>query len=470
MGNPPRKVLNMKPLGGSAGPAAPANPITDIEAYPVLTEQINAGAVPTAAPQTSSSGGLPLTQTVDDALRNVLGWRAKPGDVKGFMAALNQSFDLTNFEGHVEAKWTPRSYAAMVQDDMGAVTGAQASIYTRAKVALDQSLPLLDGLYPLGVNVPLEDIESIKSIVRAEVIELVSELGIVGGPRVQRVDELFRLLIGVGPGQTPQSSAEDLRKGCQMEELRNRLEMYRDQVNTIEDEQNYTNFLVLVDYINSLKISWDGYRPFFTRRSAEPFLGTQLVLMARSLTAVGEAVQDVYFTMDSVFLGPGERQTMELQFAGGTVKVLAVPADPNSGSTRPGQLYSFPFPTTAAPLFVSELMEWVGRVASDEGPRLIQNSGKDGVIALFPMLDQLRKLTRGALVTLANGVQDPNALPAGYSTSRVQRMIEGLADALDEATRLAGEITVKEQKPRQDILGQALLEDAGFISALKKLI
>src|SRR5262249_38718689 len=128
------------------------------------------------------------------ALREVLSWRPRANDPKAFIAALNQSFQLKDFEGHTIFKWTPRSYAVTVADDLGAVTGAQASIYDRAKVALDQSLPLLDGLYPLRIESKEEEIDAIRAVVRSEFMQLVAELGIVGGPRVQRVNELFGFL------------------------------------------------------------------------------------------------------------------------------------------------------------------------------------------------------------------------------------------------------------------------------------
>ena len=79
------------------------------------------------------------------------------------------------------------------------VTGAQASIYARAKVALDQSLPLLDGLTSLRTDILPEDQQATRSIVRTELTQLVNELGIAGGPRVQRVDELFGYLLGTDP-------------------------------------------------------------------------------------------------------------------------------------------------------------------------------------------------------------------------------------------------------------------------------
>ncbi len=87
-----------------------------------------------------------LGPVVTKALQDVLGWKIS-GDSKGFMNALNRSFDLKDFEGVVQATWIPRGIAVL--DELsGGVAGAQASIYAMARTMLDQSLPLLDGLYP----------------------------------------------------------------------------------------------------------------------------------------------------------------------------------------------------------------------------------------------------------------------------------------------------------------------------------
>ena len=118
--------------------------LEEIQSFAVLTEEIGSGRAPRPATPGSpvSPGTSQLGQIVDGALREVLGWRPRATDAQGFVAALNQSFSVKEAGGHIEWKWTPRSYA--VAAELGAVTGAQASIYTRAKAMLDQSIPLLE--------------------------------------------------------------------------------------------------------------------------------------------------------------------------------------------------------------------------------------------------------------------------------------------------------------------------------------
>jgi hypothetical protein len=440
---------------GGNGAGGAANSVSDLAAYPVLTEQINVAGGPAAT--SSPVGGTSLAQMVTGTLRDVLGWKPRAQDTKGFVCALTQSFACKEQEGHTVCTWVPRSSGALARPaDLGAVTGAQLSIYTRAKVALDQSSPLLDGLYPLRPDVLEEDVEAIRSVVRTELGQVVDELGTVGGPRVARVDELFNLLLGNNPDPDPE------QVGGQLQELRSRLGLERSRVNTIADEQNFTNFLILVDYVNTLNLSWQTERKYFTRgddENAEPFLGTQLVLLSQSLAAAAEAVQDVNFTLESVFLGQPLQKTLELRFDG------EIPVPP-----VPGDDAGFP---KVPPMFVSELLDWVDRWTSSEAREMADNSGKDGVIALFPTANLLRKLVRATLIKANGGLQDPAGLPAGYSSARVQRTIQELATQLDEAARLAGQIVSREEGPRSDLPAQSLLDalqDENVLRALRQAL
>ncbi|HEX4959955.1 MAG TPA: carboxypeptidase regulatory-like domain-containing protein [Thermoanaerobaculia bacterium] len=382
--------------------------------YPLITESASMGGGSWGSPAPPSSTD--LGQTVQDALRSVLNWRSAGfnGDAKGFVAALNQSFTLTQTQGHTEFTWTPRSYAA-VQSGLGALTGAQASIYTRAKVALDQIMPLLAGLYPLLADADPQNVEAMRAIVSSGLTELVNEFGLEGGPRVLRVDDLFRQLTGFGSAATFNPNPE-LVKG-QFDQLATVFGLRRKHVNTIDEEQDLTNFLIIVDYTLGLQQSWLTQRPFFTRGSgSEPFLGTQLVLVERSLSVVAESVREVYMAMDSVFVGKEERQVVELTFP------------PFTGDTGPSSL------------FVSELLGWIDQVASNEGPQLLKDGGKQGVISFQPTVQRLAFLARNALLPFQTA---PN-LPKGYRTARVQNALAELADHLNETSSLIDQFPVSD--------------------------
>src|SRR5262249_21693838 len=153
----------------------------------VLTQET--GYPSTASYPTSGGAGTrSIGVIVENSLRDVLGWRPKVADYKGFVAALNHSFTCKEIERRTECVSTPRTYAVQIQADLGAITGAQASIYARGKAALDQSLIILGRLYALDPAADPQEVEARRAIVRSEVTELVNELGVEGGPRVQRVD------------------------------------------------------------------------------------------------------------------------------------------------------------------------------------------------------------------------------------------------------------------------------------------
>jgi hypothetical protein len=428
--------------GGDNGNGGVGGAIRDIAAYPVLTEEVGYPPSPLARPAgmpVPTSGTSALGRTATKAISDVLGWQVKP-DPKAFVGALTASFSLKEVAGHTEATWTPRTYA--VQTDLsGGITGAQASVYTRAKGALDQSLPLLDGLYALFEEAKPEDVEALRATVRSQFTDLVNELGLLGGPRIARVTQLFFLLLGQ---QLPQQASAVKLFVLQTDpdqisgSLGNLREEFgfsiaADQVNTVEDEQNVTNFRIISDYLTSLAQSWLNNLQFFGLQTATPFFGTQLVLLSRQLSVIAEKTNEVRFTLDSVFIGPADRQTLQIQFTSG---------DP--------------------PMFLEDLLTWVDSFASEEGPQLIAEGGKFAVGQSFvPIATQLQRLVQG-LPSTATG-----SLPPGFGTFRVQSSLRDLADSLQQLVSLAAPIShviTPEPEPPLAVLG--INPSVVFLSAL----
>jgi hypothetical protein len=384
--------------------------------FPMLMEQINPPGIPRLG-QGGLSGSAPLGQIVEGALRDVLGWKPRSDDPKGFVGALTQSFSLKETEGHTEWSWLPRSYA--VQTDLsGGITGAQASLHIRAKDAVDKALPLLEGLYALRDDADPEDSLALKAIIRSRMEELVSELGVAGGPRVSRVNQTFDLLIGNFVPPQPIETDPDkiagllgtLRKEFGLRSVSVPGGEKGNFVNTVEEEQNLTNFRILVDYLTALRASWSNNSKFFERPTAQPFFGTQLVQLSRQLSVIAESVDEIRYVMDSVYIGPDERQVLELELGLGGI--------------------------SPEKMFVEELLSWVQHFATLEGPNLIQAGGKFAVQEAFkPIVDNLQNLVDAAVEP-----DNLDELPQGYKTTRVKRAWEALASQLDQLSDLASPI------------------------------
>ncbi|MGZ4828857.1 MAG: Ig-like domain-containing protein [Candidatus Angelobacter sp.] len=386
--------------------------VEDAIAYPILTEEVGyspsplAGSGGQAAPGTA--GGGTLGQMAARAVNDVLGWKANATDTKGFLGALNQSFALTEVEGHIESTWTPRTYA--VQTDLaGGITGAQASLYSRAKDALDQCLPLLDGLYPLDPEADAEYVKALREMAKSQMNEILKQLGSIGGPSVLRVETYFKILLGVTRISPPVVDADKLDAKSTLGSLRDTfgIGFVGNQFsNSVDDEQDITNFRIIVDYMLSLWQSWLNNRPYFLlgQGNGQAFFGTQLVLISRQFSVIAETVSEVRFALDSVFVGPSERQTLLLQFA-----------DANT-----------------PPMFLEDVLQEIESFSTEEGPRLIRDGGRIAVNNnLLPVTQSLLNL-----VEQSRNPFNVDALPPGFNTARVRNAIDDLRDQIIELVSL----------------------------------
>ena len=409
----------------------PTIPMTDelwennvIDILPTL-DQVQGSGIPTAlSPYESRDRGGSLQQIVDSALSEVLCQTPKD-DPKAFLTSLNKAFTPQESNGRTTYNWTPCAYTSVQTELGGAVSGAQASLYHRAKVALNEMLPLLDRLYPLDPSSDRQNLEAARSIVRTEITELVNELGVQGGPRAQRVDSLFQLLIGNVDANDPYEKV-----GGQLRDLADIFGLARSRVNTVDEEQNYGNYLIIRDYLISLRASWKTY---IEDSGAGAFLGSQLILLSQALSVVAESVQEVYRIMDLVFLGPAERQSVWIDFT--KAKDPKLPDKPEVAFLLPdGKPYSIERIAQLVPAMTIEgLLSWVMGFATKEGLALAQAGGKIGIAkSLAEIADRLM-----ILVLAASFVPVRNS---AFRRAGVMRALKDLAFQLYQVKRLAQEL------------------------------
>ncbi len=394
--------------------------VEDAVAYPILTEEIGYRPSPVGLPTGGGSmggggGKSSLGQVALQAVTDVLGWKANNADPKGFIGALTQAFNLTEVEGHVESTWVPRTYA--VQTDLGGgITGAQASLYTRAKDALDQSLNLLDGLYPLDPDADPEYVKALREMARSQMNEIVKEFGAVGLPSILRIDTYFSILLGQNPAEIANGSGtvqfDPDQIGGTLGELRDLYGIYfvnNPFNNSVADEEDITNFRVISDYMTSLMQSWIANRNFFfLAPDQQAFFGTQLVLISRQFNVIAETVNEVRFALDSVFIGPSERQTLLLEFADSNL----------------------------SPMFLEDVLDEVDKFVTEEGPRLLRDGGKISVTNnILPVVQSLLNM-----VEEAHDPTNINELPDGFRTARVRNSLDDLDDQLQGLINLTEQV------------------------------
>jgi Bacterial Ig-like domain len=411
----PTDLSGQVPFSGKKGRIV--RDVEDAISYPILTEEISNRPFSVSTFPSSGSGGgagsSSIGQLASRTVTDVLGWKLNPADPKGFIGALTQAFTLNNVEGHVESKWNPQM--AAIQTDLGgSITGAQASLYTRAKDAMDQANSLLDTLYPLDPEADPEYVKALRELVRSQMTQIVRELAVIGLPSVLRIDTYFAILLGQSPAHL--TTGQITFNPDQVEGTLGKLrDTYGIQFagnpfnNSVADEVVITNFRVISDYLTSLMQSWISNRDFFFVRPGTPaFFGTQLVLISRQFNVIAETVNEMRFTLDSVFIGPAERQALLLVFAD----------------------------TALPPRFLEGMLIEIEAFVGQEAPQLLKDGGK------ITVTNNILPVTR-ALLNMVEEAHNPtniDELPDGFKTARVRNSLDDLRDQLERLVELVEQV------------------------------
>ena len=87
-------------------------------------------------------------------------------------------------------------------------------------------------------------------------------------------------------------------------------------------------------------------------------------------------------------------------------------------------------------MMLSELLDWIDRFCTDEGPQLIEEAGTDGVNAFAPTLDRLAKLAKSAVAAEQRRIhRSRRASSRNGCSSRCTQLASQLARAPGSRTR-----------------------------------
>ncbi len=276
------------------------------------------------------------------------------------------------------------------------MTGAQAALFHRTRAILTRVIPILNEHVSLRADLDPDRFQAVRAIIRTELEELMRELNRTGGPRVARADALFESLLG------PHSETSSL--AGQMQRLRDEMGLDRERADTVEEEWQETNFRILLDYIELLRRSWQETREVFLRdeSSQANTPSKQLVELMRTLAIMTQSVREVKAVLDSVMVGPAERQNA----------ILTIADTPS--------------------MSVADLLDWIEQFGASEGPHLIADAGLAALEVVAARLTLLCKLLNSGLLDVP-----ADRLPAGYRDPRVRQALQRLADHIKQTIALA---------------------------------
>lgn len=134
---------------------------------------------------------------------------------------------------------------------------------------------------------------------------------------------------------------------------------------------------------------------------------------------IAETVNEVRFTLDSVFIGPNERQSLLLVFKDGSLP----------------------------PMFVEDMLVEIENFVTNEGPQLLRDGGKISVTNnILPVVRTLRNL-----VIQAHDPANRDKVPDGFRTARVRRSLDDLRDQLGELIRLTEQVEQQVPPPEDKL-------------------
>jgi hypothetical protein len=349
------------------------------------------GATTTPA---ASAENAPFQRKIESAVRSVLGQLPRRGDARAFEAALSRSFAD---QGQSASRESRQPSVVTSTGEARGLTAGQASLYLRAKIALDNSLPRLDRLEPLLTNTDPQQIEATRRIIRNSFTRLVDELGREGYPRQQRVDEQFDLLLGSRDLGQVGGKLGDLARLFFFGSGEQRSEP---NVNDLDELQQLTDYRLIEDFLTSLREDWERFKD-----EPETDLSTRLFFLRRELAAIVDSAGDLEYVMDAAGLDEAERET----------------------------LIFVDRPRTS----VADWLSWLRTFAAEEAPRDIEDGGQEGVRTLAGELDELNGLA-GALKAFDDSrIAEPD----------VQRELSELQRQLSRARQLTGaDIVVESRK------------------------
>lgn len=331
----------------------------------------------------SASGGSPSNQgavqrRIDAAIRAVLGRVPRVDDPQAFLTAINQFAAQQSVDGH------PDIDATIVGDDR---TVAEGRLQQRLQEAQQVVPPLLARLQPLKANPDTKKVEIARRLAQASFDELIDEVRGNDEPNVDRIDDLFA------------------RLEAALTQLDNAFGIENGEINIVEDRQQQADFRTIRDdYVKTLKERWND-----VKQGAD--YDAQVARLRRTFGIMAELVPEVEQAMDDACLGRAQRD------------IGLVGDPPTSGTdTRPT---------------INDVLEWISRLASSEGPRLLREGGKSGITALVQPLITLRNFA-GKLKTKAEQDKKDEHIPEDsclpQALSRLEQQLERALTTAQTAT------------------------------------
>lgn len=338
-----------------------------------------------------ASKGSMLEKQVERALTQVLGRSLALGNNPDtFMSAVNSAFPTTA-DGQVSP--TPRRSVVSLYSSngngsypysngrsgsmVGQLSTKQATLYRQASVMVADALSVLKGIQTFMPEADTEEVEALRALIISEFNAIVEELGRVDEPRKTRVDAYLATL---------QVNLVEFGSRGFLDDPT--------LVTTVGNEAQTANFQLLLNYLQILVNIWNTFKQ--TEGSTPTFSLSELVERANVvLPVVAQSTIDLEAALDSVGFGENEQRSLAAKLttldtsqitASGLSKFLDATVLPKD-LTLLNQIFNAGF--QLPDITVRDLIDWLDRFASTEGPTILTDSGNFGLTFITDQADSL---------------------------------------------------------------------------------
>jgi hypothetical protein len=374
-----------------------------------------------AGRSSSSNDASTMSKQVQSAINQVLGRGTAGGS--SFIAALNSAFPSTMTSDGPQVISAPsRSMVPLYQPGSssngsgtvvangyaGTISARQANLYREASVLANDGLRVLASLNPFVPEAEVDQVESLRALINAEINSLVVEFGRVDEPREARVLAYFSAL---------RTHLTDFGRRAFLDRSI--------QPTTVEDEAQLAGFELLTSYARTLREAWNTFSSFIASPSRSSL--SRLVEYANVLLpVVAQVNNDFEAAMDSVDFPETERRSLAARFTRLTA-LLPLPPLP----IPPGAL---------SDITVYDLTEWIDRYASIEGPTILADSGQYGLDFISDQADRVFWVIAPVVAIIEfnanNNIANSLVLVQVLSNERVHFALNSLLSQLNELASL----------------------------------
>jgi len=349
-----------------------------------VVEDIPTTAIAAAAGTDASAPGLSVPgRAVKDVLRDILGWTWRPNDTQGFLTALKSSYVFEEVAGARHAQYKPSATA--FRGELGTVSGAQSIILQEVRAAADRIIPELEVIPPLRIAPDPQRVTALRAICVADVRELAQAFTKIDGPTIQRVDGLWKALVGDPEDLDPENPDPLAHLG----EMKNVFGFDRSLVNTVEQELILSRWLAIVTELTSLRQVYAFQRDYFIPGSGkEPYWGTSLVIISQWLQVIADSVREFEAALATHFIEESEQERIELRL------------DDDSR------------------IFLGAMLAWAERFPV-ESQEILKSAGKEGARSLLGPLQELAAAVQAARPEVVGAPYLYNNSPIVRSTQAV---------------------------------------------------